>query len=248
MSERRRRGADRPLIVRPSPLALTRRQWLASLSLLAGASGCDTKDPRAGFLGSMERWNERFQRWLLKPGRLAKPPADDQTTPDDDFPSYHIADEVPLAPAGWALRVGGLVARPGVFSLDDLQRMTRTDVRVRHYCVEGWSAVASWHGVALRDLAERVGADPRAAYVEVRSFDEGYWSSWDRESALHPQTILAYGMNGRELRPDHGAPLRLYAAVKLGYKMVKYLTEVNFRDAKTGGYWEDQGYEWFAGV
>ena len=108
--------------------------------------------------------------------------------------------------------------------------------------------MASWHGVALRDLAARIGADPRAPYVEFRSFDEGYWSSWDRASALHPQTILAYGMNGEPLSPSYGAPLRLYSAVKLGYKMVKYLTEVNFLPQRTGGYWEDQGYEWFAGV
>jgi len=84
--------------------------------------------------------------------------------------------------------------------------------------------------------------------VEFRSFDAGYWSSWDRESALHTQTLLAYGMNGEQLYPDHGAPLRVYSAVKLGYKMVKYLTEVNFLAERTGGYWEDQGYEWFGGV
>ena len=93
-----------------------------------------------------------------------------------------------------------------------------------------------------------VGADPRVGYVEVRSFDAGYWSSWDRESALHPQTILAYGMNGELLGPDHGAPIRVYTAVKLGYKMVKYLTEVNFRPERSGGYWENQGYEWFGGI
>jgi DMSO/TMAO reductase YedYZ molybdopterin-dependent catalytic subunit len=126
--------------------------------------------------------------------------------------------------------------------------MTRTDVRIRHHCVEGWTAVASWHGVALAEIAARAGADPRAAFVEFRSFDSGYWSSWDRASALHPQTILAYGMNGERLTPAHGAPVRLYAAVKLGYKMVKYLTEVSFLPRQTGGYWEDQGYEWFAGV
>jgi DMSO/TMAO reductase YedYZ molybdopterin-dependent catalytic subunit len=141
-----------------------------------------------------------------------------------------------------------MVARPVTLSLEQLQQMPRTDLRVRHHCVEGWSAVASWHGVRLRELAEMVGADPRAGYVEFRSFDSGYWSSWDRESALHPQTILAYGMNGQPLGPDHGAPIRVYTAVKLGYKMVKYLTEVSFRPERSGGYWENQGYEWFGGV
>ena len=85
-------------------------------------------------------------------------------------------------------------------------------------------------------------------FVDFRSFDAGYWSSWDRDSAFHAQTLLAYGMNGRPLAPAHGAPVRLYGSVKLGYKQVKYLTEVNFLDRETGGYWEDQGYEWYAGV
>jgi DMSO/TMAO reductase YedYZ molybdopterin-dependent catalytic subunit len=196
----------------------------------------------------MGRWNEQVERFLFGPERLGTevPPA--ETTPADAFPSYFISDDLPVAPAGWVLKVGGLVTRPATFSLEQLQELPRTDMRVRHHCVEGWSAVAAWHGVRLRDVAAAVGADPRAPYVEFRSFDAGYWSSWDRESALHPQTLLAYGMNGLPLSPEHGAPLRVYAAVKLGYKMVKYLTELNFLPARTGGYWEDQGYEWFAGV
>ena len=108
--------------------------------------------------------------------------------------------------------------------------------------------MAAWRGVRVADLARIVGASAEAKYVEFRSFDAGYWSSWDRASAMHPQTILAYGMNGHPLYPDHGAPLRLYSSVKLGYKTVKYLNEVNFLPDPTGGYWENQGYEWFAGV
>jgi DMSO/TMAO reductase YedYZ molybdopterin-dependent catalytic subunit len=230
-----------------SDLPVTRRKWLLGAGALVLAA-CDTARPSRGVLGAMERWNGRVQRLLFDPERLAPTPRPDENTPPDDFPVYFVSDRVPIAPAGWRLRVGGLVARPALLSLEDLQRMPRTELRVRHYCVEGWSAVASWHGVRLRDLAAAVGADPRAGYVEFRSFDNGYWSSWDRPSAFHAQTILAYGMNGAPLAPDHGAPLRVYSAVKLGYKMVKYLTEVNFLPAPTGGYWEDQGYEWFAGV
>jgi DMSO/TMAO reductase YedYZ molybdopterin-dependent catalytic subunit len=102
--------------------------------------------------------------------------------------------------------------------------------------------------VQLREIANTVGASRDAQYVEFRSFDNGYYSTWDIESSLHPQTILAYGMNGHPLNPDHGAPLRLYSPVKLGYKSVKYLTEVNFLANRTGGYWEDQGYDWYGGV
>ena len=196
----------------------------------------------------MERFNQRVQAALFDPERLAPEEPVEALTRPGAFPQYFISDRVPLAPAGWALQVGGLVARPAVLSLEELQRMPRTDYRIRHHCVEGWSAVASWHGVRVSELAKRVGADPRARFVEFRSFDSDYFSSWDGPSALHPQTILAYGMNGEPLPPEHGAPLRLYAGVKLGYKMVKYLTAVNFLPEPTGGYWEDRGYEWFAGV
>ncbi len=155
---------------------------------------------------------------------------------------------MPFVPANWSLKVGGMVARPTLFSLEQLKRLPRTEMRVQHHCVEGWSAVAPWHGVRLSEIARIVGVSPRVRYVEFRSFDSNYWSSWDLESALHPQTLLAYGMNGHRLYPDHGAPLRVYSAVKLGYKNVKYLTEVNFLPNETGGYWENQGYDWFAGV
>ncbi|MCI0672098.1 MAG: molybdopterin-dependent oxidoreductase [Myxococcaceae bacterium] len=205
---------------------LSRRRLLLGAGA-AGLAACDSSNPHAGFLGAMERFNLRVQSGLLRPGLLAPTEPEGSFTPEEAFPDYFISPTVPLPPPDWALEVGGMVARPRTFTVEDLTRMPRTDLRVRHHCVEGWSAVASWHGVQLRELASIVGADPRAPCLEFRSFDSGYWSTWDRESALHPQSILAYGMNGEPLLPGHGAPLRLYAAVKLGYKMVKYLTEVN---------------------
>ncbi len=231
----------------------TRRVFLASglrgAGLVAlGGLACDGSRPHAGFLCVMERANERLQRALFDPNRLAPELGEDEETDLEDFPRYKISREFPVAPAGWALAVRGLVARPLTLSIDDLRRLPGVRTRVRHHCVEGWSAVASWDGVRLAEIARLAGVDPRARYVEFRSFDSGYWSSWDVESALHAQTILAYGMNGEPLQVQHGAPLRLYSAVKLGYKMVKYLTEVSFLPVRTGGYWEDQGYEWFAGV
>jgi DMSO/TMAO reductase YedYZ molybdopterin-dependent catalytic subunit len=232
---------------------LTRRHFVGSAlrgaGLVAlGGLACDSNRPKTGFLGLMERANERFQSALFDPRRLAPELSEDEETPLEEFPKYKISKQFPLAPAGWALAVRGLVARPLTLSLEELRGLPRTRTRVRHHCVEGWSAVAAWDGVALSELARLAGVDARARYVEFRSFDSGYWSSWDMASALHPQTILAYGMNGAPLQVEHGAPLRLYAAVKLGYKMVKYLTEVSFLPVRTGGYWEDQGYEWFAGV
>ena len=227
---------------------ITRRKLLLGLAAGATLAGCDGGGTATAFLAGMERWNERVDRLLFSENRLAPEPPASDLTPEADFPSYFISDSVPLAPDNWMLVVGGMVTQPSVFSLDQLMRMPRTGMRVRHHCVEGWSAVAEWHGVAIREIAKMVGASRDAQYVEFRSFDNGYYSTWDIESSLHPQTILAYGMNGKTLDPGHGAPLRLYSPVNLGYKNVKYLTEVNFLANRTGGYWEDQGYDWYGGV
>src|SRR5215472_16893693 len=114
----------------------------------------------------MDEWNQKVQGALFSPARLAPelPPSD--TTPEEAFPSYFISDDMPFPPDNWTLKVGGLVSKPGVFSLDDLKKMPRTDLRIRHHCVEGWSAVAGWHGVRVCELANLVGIDPRAQYVE----------------------------------------------------------------------------------
>lgn len=226
---------------------ITRRTLLVGLAATTALAGCDSR-PASIFLAGMGRWNERVDRMLFSPTRLASEPPASELTPEAAFPSYFISDTIPFAPDNWMLMVGGLVARPSVFSLEQLKRMPQTGMRIRHHCVEGWSAVAEWQGVQLREIARMVGVSRDAQYVEFRSFDAGYFSSWDIASSLHPQTILAYGMNGRALYPDHGAPLRLYSPVKLGYKNVKYLTEVNFLPQRSGGYWEDQGYDWYGGV
>jgi len=227
---------------------ITRRKLLVGFAAASLLAGCDAPHPVSLFLKRMLRFNERFEGFIFSPSRLAPESPEKDLTPERAFPRYFIADTMPFPPVGWTLKVGGMVARPGVFTLDQLKAMPQAAMRVRHHCVEGWSAVAAWNGLRLSDLARAVGIDPRVRYVEFRSFDANYWSSWDLGSALHPQTLLAYGMNGHDLRPDHGAPLRVYSAVKLGYKNVKYLTEVNFLPNRTGGYWEDQGYDWFAGV
>ncbi len=229
------------------PRSISRRSVVLGAAAASLAAGCDNR-ASAWFLKAMEHWNEHFQAALFSPHRLAPELPPGTETPMADFPTYYISDDLPEAPDNWTLKVGGLVKHQQVLTLDELKRMPRTAMRIQHHCVEGWSAVAAWAGVRVSDLARVAGVDPRVRYVEFRSFDAGYWSSWDLPSAFHPQTILAYEMDGQPLAPGHGAPLRLYSAVKLGYKMVKYLTEVNFLPNRTGGYWENQGYEWFAGV
>ena len=188
------------------------------------------------------------EKILLSKNRLAPEYPIAQRTAQ--LPSYFISPTMPMLqdPKSWRLQVGGLVRTPLTLSLDDLQAMPRTTYTVKHHCVEGWSAIASWHGVPVSAVAARCGMLPQARYVRFDSFDSGYMNGWDLASAMHPQTILAYGMNDNVLPPTHGAPLRLYSPTKLGYKMTKYLLSVTFTAERPGGFWEDQGYPWFGGV
>ena len=226
---------------------ITRRGFIGGAAAATLLTGCEGH-PAHALARLIRGWNDDFEELLFLPKRLAlELPASEQT-PEKDFPSFFKSASIPLAPANWVLRVGGLVRRPLVLALDQLLNMPASEMRVRHYCIDGWSAVASWRGVRVSEIARLAGLDRRVKYVEFRSFDAGYWSGWDLASATHPQTLLAYGMNGHRLEPNHGAPVRLYSAIKLGYKSVKYLTEINFLPDKVRGYWEDRGYDWFGGV
>jgi DMSO/TMAO reductase YedYZ molybdopterin-dependent catalytic subunit len=133
-------------------------------------------------------------------------------------------------------------------SLDDLQKLPRVSNRVNHYCVEGWTAIETWTGCRFSDLARLVRAAPEARFVDFQSFDDGYHESWDIESAMHRQTVVAYALDGKILEPAHGAPARVFSPVKLGYKNTKYLTRIMFLPEMNGGYWSDMGYEWYGGV
>jgi DMSO/TMAO reductase YedYZ molybdopterin-dependent catalytic subunit len=186
---------------------------------------------------------------LFDPDRLAP------TYPPDRrigrMPSYFISrGGPPVWPQGdeWALTVGGLVRKPIRLTRPMLEKLPRVTYTVKHHCVEGWTAVATWTGVPVRAVTELVQPTADARYLRFDSFDSGFFNGWDLASAMHPQTMLAYGFNDRPITPDHGAPLRLYSPVKLGYKLTKYLTGMTFTHERPGGHWEDQGYPWFAGI
>ncbi|MDB4870698.1 MAG: oxidoreductase molybdopterin binding protein, partial [Gemmatimonadales bacterium] len=168
------------------------------------------------------------------------------------LPSYFISPAVPVwdesARGKWALEVSGLVANPLRLTLEDLQRLPRVSNRVNHYCVEGWTAVETWTGCRFSDLARLARVSPDAHYVDFQSFDDDYHESWDLESAMHKQTVVAYGLDGKMLEPAHGAPARVYSPIKLGYKNTKYLTKIVFMPKMNGGYWSDAGYEWYGGT
>ena len=151
--------------------------------------------------------------------------------------------------ANFTLNISGTVANPLSLKLADIQQMPLTSMVIRQVCVEGWAAVVQWGGVRVRDLLTLAQPQADAKYVYFKSAD-GYYESWDLASVVHPQTLLAYQMNGKDLPKENGAPLRLAAPIKLGYKQSKWVTELVVTDRllPKRGYWEDLGYEWFAGI
>jgi DMSO/TMAO reductase YedYZ molybdopterin-dependent catalytic subunit len=218
----------------------------ASLAAACTWDGGDLLRPKLLALSRVNDWVG--EKILFSPTRLARTysPAERSRA----LPSYFISRTMPSLkdPRAWRLRVDGLVRQPLLLSLGDLMGMPRLTYTVKHHCVEGWTALATWHGVPISTVAERCQPFPAARYIRFASFDSDYSNGWDLASAMHPQTILAYGMNDRALAPAHGAPLRLYSPTKLGYKLTKYLVSMTFTDKRPGGYWEDQGYPWFAGI
>jgi len=180
-------------------------------------------------------------------------------TAEPDSDAYRM-----LAANGFAdyrLEVGGLVAQPASLSLADLRALPSRTQITRHDCVEGWSAIAKWKGARLAALLEAVRPGPEARFVVFHCADpmeaggtSPYYESIDLEDAFHPQTILAYEMNDAVLPIANGAPIRLRVERQLGYKHAKYVMKIELVDSFAriargkGGYWEDQGYQWFAGI
>jgi len=218
----------------------------AALAAACGWDGGNLIRPRLWSISRLNDWVG--EKVFFSPTRLAHTyPVSARAA---SLPSYYISDQTPMLknPATWRLTVDGQVATPLVLSIDDLMRMPRTSYTVKHHCVEGWTAIASWAGVPVAAIVERCRPRPSARYIMFKSFDADYSNGWDMASAMHPQTILAYGMNDNPIPPAHGAPLRLYSPTKLGYKLTKYLVSMTFTDERPGGYWEDQGYPWFGGI
>jgi DMSO/TMAO reductase YedYZ molybdopterin-dependent catalytic subunit len=152
--------------------------------------------------------------------------------------------------SGWRLSVEGLVARPQMFSLAELKQLPSRTQITRHTCEEGWSAIAQWTGVALGTILEAAGILPAARYVVSHAYDDSA-NSIDMLDALHPQTIIAYGMNGQDLAVAHGAPLRLRVERQLGYKGLKYLERlVVTNEFDDGGMQGDlaNGWSWYTGI
>ncbi len=220
-----------------------------SLGALTLLTGCDLSDHDAvdRVLGRMSRWNDRVQAWLFDPNRLAPTFPASAITKPFPFNAYYPEREVrTVDAAAWRLELSGLIADKRPWSLRQLRALPQASQITRHVCVEGWSAIGQWSGVPFRTFLERVGADTRARYVGFKCFDD-YWTSIDMATALHPQTIMALDYGDAPLPPAYGAPLKLRIPTKLGFKNPKYIAALFVTNTDPGGYWENQGYNWFSG-
>jgi DMSO/TMAO reductase YedYZ molybdopterin-dependent catalytic subunit len=253
----------------------TRRRFLRVLATGAGTlalAGCDRLSANrdvVGLLRSAESLTMGAQRLLLQARPLAREYGEDEISPrfrangsfNPDSDVYRrLADG---GFADWRLQVDGLVQQPLRLSLAELKALGARTQITRHDCVEGWSAIGKWEGVPLARVLDRAGLKPGARYVVFHCADEldpnaardgFYYESIDLLDAYHPQTILAHTMNGRPLPIAHGAPLRLRIERQLGYKQAKYVMRIEVVDSYArivggrGGFWEDRGYEWYAGI
>ena len=233
-------------------------------SLLAGCSKIGSTAPMQKLFGIADTWHRETQRTLGGREALAREfsPADispsfrgnGTTDPGTDSYATHEANNF----ADWQLAVGGLVDRPLSLSLERIRGLPQRTQITRHDCVEGWSAIGQWTGPQLKTILDMAGLKPEARYIVFRCADNlgdgDYYESIDMVDAHHPQTIVAHQLNGAPLPVKNGAPLRMRIERQLGYKHAKYLTgieavaDLNGIAGGKGGYWEDRGYQWYAGI
>ncbi|MFO1103558.1 MAG: molybdopterin-dependent oxidoreductase [Methylocystis sp.] len=232
----------------PKIARLERRLFLKqglSLGALSLLSGCTLKDDDDvdRLLFAMSRFNDKMQAALFDPTRLAPTYAEADIATPYPFNAYYEEKDVPrIDGESYRLQLSGLIADKRPWSLGDLRTLPQSRQITRLVCVEGWSAIGQWRGVAFRHFLERIGADLTARYVGFKCADK-YYSSIDMPSALHPQTLLALDFTDAK----YGFPLRLRIPTKLGFKNPKFIHEIFVTNDYPGGYWEDKGYNWFSG-
>jgi DMSO/TMAO reductase YedYZ molybdopterin-dependent catalytic subunit len=219
---------------------------IGALSLLAG---CElTSDERVQeVLQRMSRWNDSVQGWLFDPKKLAPEYPESMITRPFPFNGYYPESEVRVFDeTDYKLQLGGMIKETKPWRLPELYALPQVSQVTRLICVEGWSAIGKWSGVRFSDFLQRVGADLTAKYVGFKCADQ-YYTSIDMPTALHPQTQLTFRFADQVLPAEFGYPMKLRMPTKLGFKNPKHIAAIFVTNEYPGGYWEDQGYNWYSG-
>jgi DMSO/TMAO reductase YedYZ molybdopterin-dependent catalytic subunit len=227
-------------------LFLKRSLSLGALTLLAGCELTADEDVQR-MLNAMSRWNDGVQDWLFDPKRLAPEFPESRITRPFPFNAYYDEKDVRVIDGTtYRLELAGAIRDRKPWTLAELGALPQVSQVTRHICVEGWSAIGKWSGVRFSDFLQRVGADLTAKYVGFKCADD-YYGSIDMPTALHPQTQLSLGFDGETLPPKYGYPMKLRIPTKLGFKNPKHIAAIFVTNEYPGGYWEDQGYNWYSG-
>ena len=240
--------------LRGSPIIhrLERRLFLKqglSLGALALLSGCAITDAETvqKMLSGMSRWNDKAQAFLFNPNKLAPTYPESAITKPFPFNANYDESEAPVVdPDTYKLELAGMIRDRKPWALRELYALPQTSQITRHICVEGWSAIGKWGGVPFRQFLERVGADLTAKYVGFKCADH-YYTSIDMPTALHPQTLMTFTFADATLPTRYGFPMKIRIPTKLGFKNPKHIMAIYVTNTYPGGYWEDQGYNWFSG-
>lgn len=249
-------GVDKKLFIKDAIKVmpdLSRRRFLAggaSLGALTMLTGCDLSDSQAAetILRKISEFNDGVQAAMFSPTTLAPTYTDADVKRPFPFNAYYSLAEAPdIDGKEWALEVSGLVDNKKSWTLEELYALPQEKQITRHICVEGWSAIGSWTGARLSDFLKRIGADTRAKYVWFRCA-EGYHTTIDMPTALHPQTQMTFKFDDKILPVDYGFPMKIRMPTKLGFKNPKYVVAMEVTNTDHGGYWENQGYNWFSGL
>jgi DMSO/TMAO reductase YedYZ molybdopterin-dependent catalytic subunit len=227
-------------------LFLKRGLSLGGLSLLSGCALDDNATVNK-VLTQISFFNDRVQGAIFNPNALAPTYPESMITRPFPFNAYYGVDEVRHVDGdSFKLEITGMVADKKSWTLADLNALPQTEQITRHICVEGWSAIGRWGGIRFSDFLDRIGADKTAKYIGFQCADD-YYTSIDMPTALHPQTLLTLTYDGKTLPAEYGFPMKLRMPTKLGYKNPKHIQALFVSNKYPGGYWEDQGYNWFGG-
>jgi DMSO/TMAO reductase YedYZ molybdopterin-dependent catalytic subunit len=249
-------GVDPALLIKdagkllPNPARRLFLRGATSVGAITMLTGCDILDSESAgkALLTISKFNDRVQALIFRPNALAPTYAESAITRPFPFNAYYPEDDAPEVDGEtYKLEVGGLVDNKKPWTLEELYALPQEKQITRHVCIEGWSAIGSWTGAPLRDFLMRIGADLTAKYVWFQCA-EGYSTTIDMPTALHPQTQMTFKFADQILPVKYGFPMKIRIPTKLGFKNPKHVIGLHVLNNNPGGYWEDRGYNWFSGI